>query len=238
MAAMIQKEFKLQLDNLWQMSILTFGMFAVGGVISLVMNAVLLKDGAEVVSIGWLFGLMGCLFWFFMVGMQTKAGMENAILMSRTRKSYLAAHYVVNLVYSAVMVAFAWVLGLAEKGFCALVWPGVSLQVSMTSWFTLPVALMIVIVGVILASFVGALISRFGRRAFWVLWTLWMFGFLVVPRMMGTENKNTLLGMIGQEAFRWINMLPLTAWKTLGAAGLLLCLVLTPVLLRRQAVTN
>ena len=51
----------------------------------------------------------------------------------------------------------------------------------------------------IFADFIGALLARFGKRAGWTLWGLWMFGSLVLPRMMNaSEGKDTLLTRAGQ----------------------------------------
>lgn len=234
MLKMTKNEFKLQFANLWQMALVVLGMFAAGEiVVAIIMAATSPDDGA---TLGWLFAMMGLAFWFFCVGAQIVTGLNNAISMSRTRKSYLAAHYLVNFSFSAAMVAFVWLLGQLERLGWRLLYPGLPMEFDFSKWFGLKVAMLIVMVGVVIASFLGALIARFGKKAFWALWAIWMFAFLILPRMADNmEESTTVLGMIGRTVFRFFASVPPAVWKTLGVFGLVGCLIGTVLLLRRQA---
>lgn len=236
MLAMTKKEFKLQFTNLWQMGLVTLGMFVIGEImVAIIIALTKADDGA---TLGWLFALIGLAFWYFCVGAQIVSGTDNAIAMSRSRKNYLVAHYIVNLCYSAIMVAFTYILGQVELLAFRIFWPNLPMEFDFSEWFSLKIAILIIVSGVIIAGFLGALIARFGRKAFWTLWCIWMFVFLVLPRMATySEESNTVLGLLGKVVFGFLFSIPLSVWKTVGAVSLVVCLLSTYQMLKKKAVT-
>lgn len=238
MKRMIRAELRLQFTGLWQMGLVMLFLFALGEGMMIALMA--WAEADEPATLACIFALMGYAFWFFAVGVQLVFGSNWAISMGRTRKSYLAAHYLVNILYSLVMGLGCWLLIQLEKLLLGWRYSGLPMEFDLSETFTLPVMALIAVAGVVVASFLGALISRFGKKAFWPLWAVWMFTFLVLPRMtdgMESGKPDTLLGMMGVGVFGAVAAVPLSVWQTLGCVALVGCLVGTVALMMKKTVT-
>lgn len=235
----IKQQFKLQWDNLWQFALIMLGMFVVGFIIVSVLVATGVADTTA--TLASLFAVLGLGFWFFGVGAQMSIGLNNGITMSRTRKGYLAAHYVVSLVYTVAQCALMLLLFQLDRLMLRTLFSHLELDMDFSVFFGWKVLLLVVVAGVVVASFLGALLARYGKTAFWVLWAIWMFTFLVLPRASeaAAESGNaTILGMIAIRVVEFFTSIPLSTWKFLGGIGLVVCLISNFLLVRKTAVTN
>lgn len=235
----IKQQFKLQWDNLWQFALIMLGMFVVGFIIVSVLVATGVADTTA--TLASLFAVLGLGFWFFGVGAQMSIGLNNGITMSRTRKGYLAAHYVVSLVYTVAQCALMLLLFQLDRLMLRTFFSHLELDVDFSVFFGWKVLLLVVVAGVVVASFLGALLARYGKTAFWVLWAIWMFTFLVLPRASeaAAESGNaTILGMIAIRVVEFFTSIPLSTWKVLGGVGLVVCLISNFLLVRKTAVSN
>lgn len=235
----IKQQFKLQWDNLWQFALIMVGMFVVGFLIVSVLVAVGIAD--TTVTLASLFAVLGLAFWFFGVGAQMSLGLTHGIIMSRTRKSFLVAHYVVNLVYTVLQCALMFVLFQLDRILLKTFFSQLELEVDFSIYFGFKLLLIVIVSGVIVASFLGAMLTRYGKTAFWVLWSIWMFVFLVLPRASEAAAESgdaTILGMIAIRVVEFFTSIPLSSWKVIGAVALVGCLIGNFLMVRKQAVTN
>ncbi len=219
----IKKEWKVQCPALAQELMIVLGAFLVGKLLGLFLTVV--TDMPQEFPLGSVFGIIGLAVVLFCVGGQFVLGLNNAILMSRTRKGFLLGHYVVSILSLLLCALLALVLFVLE------VWllPGMGeagrqqVQQVLAVVLNPALAAAFLLGGVVLANFVGALLARFGKKAFWVLWALWMFCFLVLPRMMeASEGKDSILTRAGRALAGLFTGFSLTAWGVLG----LVCTVL------------
>lgn len=235
----IKQQFKLQWDNLWQFALIILGMYLLGFVLVAILIATGVADTAA--TLASLFAMLGLAFWFFGVGAQMSIGLTNAIIMSRTRKRYIFSHYAVNLVYTVAQCALVLLLCRLDRFLMGSLYSHLELEVDFAEFIGFKILVPVVIGGVIVASFLGALLTRYGKKAFWVLWSVWMFTFLVLPRASeaAAESGNaTILGMVALRVVSFVTAIPLSTWQWIGGAALLVCFAGSFLLVRKQAVTN
>ncbi len=193
----IRREWSAQWRNLPPQLGFVAGGFVLGRLFA--MGVGLMAEG-EWLPFGVLFAGFGLLAVFFSVAMQFVIGLHHAILMSRTRIGFMIGNYLMGmlvlLLCFVLMVALGWLEFAGAKN-AAPELLAVYRQAAKVLLHPLFLAAFPV-VGVILADFIGALIARFGKRAVWTMWGLWMFGSVVLPRMMeASSGKDTLLTRAG-----------------------------------------
>jgi len=85
-------------------------------------------------------------------------------------------------------------------------------------------------------------LAKYGMKAFWILWAIWMFGCIVLPKMVGRmignsyEHDNSALGEIERRLVSTFGSISTVSWYAIGGAILLLMLVTTINLTRKQGV--
>lgn len=160
-------------------------------------------DDNSYAPLSMLFAQIGAAIALFAMMDRFNGGFDTAVKMGETRRSYLWAAFFTTALELAVMIGFLWLLRLIETGFQNLFFPGVTVEVDTTVWLQdVKLVLGIVIFVIGLLSLFGALLHRYGRKAFWGMWVLWMFAFIVGPRIMDAveEGNDSVFGHIG----RWL----------------------------------
>lgn len=114
-----------------------------------------------------------------------------AISMGKTRKYFVPARYleqVLNiLVMLAVVMLINWLEGLVYPAIC----PQAVCEFDIDSLLHNAGALIGIIFGApVLVLLFGALLMRFSAQFFWVFWALWMVLFVGGPRIMSAVNEN------------------------------------------------
>jgi len=108
-----------------------------------------------------------------------------AISMGKTRKYFLPAKYL-NLVVNVFVLEIVVVLvSRLEHILYQAIYPGAVCELGVdkfTGNFGLLAVLAVCVPVVIL--FLGAMLMRFTAKFFWVIWALWMFGCMGVPRLI------------------------------------------------------
>ena len=153
----IKKEWKVQCPALAQELMIVLGAFLVGKLLGFFLTVV--TDMPQEFPLGSVFGIIGLAVVLFCVGGQFVLGLNNAILMSRTRKGFLLGHYVVSTLSLLLCALLALVLFVLE------VWliPGMGeagrqqVQQVLAVVLNPALAAAFLLGGVVLANFVGAL---------------------------------------------------------------------------------
>ena len=93
--------------------------------------------------------------------------------------------------------------------------------------------------GPMIGGFSGSLVMRFGQKAFWAVWAVWMLLCIGTPRIIDAakDAPQSLFGMIGKGVLQILNVLPVDGWIIAGTAASLLCCIGSWLMLRRQQVT-
>ena len=228
----IINEWKIQKYVLLQELMILFGAFLLGELLWTILSATVTK-GEAWVPMGAIFLIIGLAVVLFCVGGQFTLGFGNAVTMSRTRKQFLLGHYVVSMVCLTACVLVALLL-------CVLdVTVGTRLlgsdPVDLSFLYQPLYYVAFVVCGTVLANFFGALIFRFGRTAFWVLWAIWMFCSLVLPRMAKNAGESeTLLTLAGRYFMNFFTGLSLAGWSVVGLLATLAAFCATLLLMHNQ----
>ena len=139
-----------------------------------------------------------------------------ALSMGRTRKSFMASYALRTLLWLAagyllVLVLYRVELAVGSVLFAA--WPLEGDPTFLMDWKFIAVLLLSV---VIVAMFIGALYSSFGKKALVPLWFLWMASALTGPTLIDAEEDNPVV--TGLRTL--IQAVPDWGWIALGAAVL------------------
>lgn len=92
----------------------------------------------------------------------------------------------------------------------------------------------------ILGIFCSILIMHFGKKAFWVLWVIWMFACVGLPQISeaAEEAPNSLLGRIGIGAAKLFMGIPVQVLIGTLTGICVLCLILSWIYIRKQEVRS
>lgn len=235
----IKKQFYVQ----WKDWIWFFGLVLGGYVIGMILHYVLTVTDSTATSyfpLGTIMGMaMAGVYLFVMVLVQIRIYFNLEVSMGCTRAGFLVSFYLVNAAGTLLGAGFLTVLEAAENALDGLLYPGLEREVDLLPYLLkwgVPAAVAVPM----LAGFMGALLIRYGRKAFWVLWGLWMFGALVLPRILeaASEAPETLYGRVGGWIAREFGAVSTNVWIAAGAVGSLLCLAGSWMLIRKQQVVS
>lgn len=161
------------------------------------------------------------------------------ISMCCTRNNFFLSYLIVNLLNDLLGVLLVLALGKAEEMLYALIHPQMIMDKEIDFLYYIgkygvPAAIILSVVGI----FCGIMLLRFGQKAFWVLWAIWMLACLGGPRIHDavTEAPNSLLGRLGMTMFRFICMVPGKVWAVLGVILCAVCLLISYLIVRKQQV--
>ncbi|MEG1932839.1 MAG: hypothetical protein RR075_06990, partial [Pygmaiobacter sp.] len=149
--------------------------------------------------------------------------------------------YAVNLLYSVAHCLLLVLLYRLDLLSHTLFYADLMVELDVGKFFTLPIMASVCIAGLVAASFFSALVVRFGHKVLGVLWALWMFVFLVLPRASAAAQESdgtTLIGRCALWVIERLRAIPIGMWQPLAAACVVLCIVLSVLLMRRYAVKN
>ena len=222
----IKKELRLQGRAFPQFWGIILGAFILGRLISLGINwFVLAPDDREEIPLGMALMLVGLVIVLFCIGAGFVTGLNNAIVMSRTRRGFFIGHFAAGLLQMLASLLLVWILCQLE-----LRLPGMDpelLPLIMTV-FRPGIVAAIVLGGVVTANFAGAAVARYGKTAGWLLWAVWMFCCLVLPRMLAPSGRgDSLLSRAGSALSRLLGQVPLPTWGAVGAAAVALMFAAT-----------
>lgn len=181
---------------------------------------------------------------FFVIFTTITAGMSVGIYfnveisLGNTRKKFFWTYYIYYVVYFLIGAVEILVLNIMENHVLTILYPGLENEINFVPYlikFGVPAA----IVFPILSMLFGLAIVKFGTKAFCVLWVIWMFGCLGVPRIIEAVDytPNSMFGRIGTWAGKVIMSVPVGVWIGLGAVGFVACLAGSWAIARKQQVT-
>lgn len=122
------------------------------------------------------------------------------VSMGCTRLRFFVSYYVVSFVFSACYIGIILLLNIAERVLEKRLYPNLSCEIDFLPYLLkggIPAAAAVCLV----SGFCGVLILRYGRKAFWVLWAVWMICTIGLPRIHEAmeEAPNSLFGWIGNK---------------------------------------
>lgn len=231
------KVIKKQIQVLWRDWLWEFAGVLILWLIGFgILHLIMLEDAESWLALGTLMAIMIEAMIALLTGVISMGICFNLqVSMGCTRKRFYVSYYLANVVKDLLIVLLLLLLCAAETQLCKVIYPGTASKLDLFPWLLklgAPAALAVPAVGILC----GALLLRFGRKGYWVLWFLWMFAFLGVPRIMDAPD-GTFFGELAGGISRVAQAVPEGGWILAGAAGILLCIAVSWGMLRRQQVT-
>lgn len=239
MAAAIKKQFRIQWRDWIVMSLIIIGASMFGVVLFAVIGAF----DAETVSyfplgtvMGGITALMFCMIWMI-TNLNLSFNIE--VSMGCTRKHFFVSYYITSFTMTFISIAIVILVNLAERTVYPQIYTHLEEEIDFLPYllkWSIPAAAAVPVFGGIF----GALMMKFGRTAFWILWALWMVLCLGFPNIHDAieESPNSMLGKIGIAAADVFGSVPVSVWIILGAAAAAASLVGSWMIVRRQQVTS
>lgn len=217
--------------------------FTVGGCLfgSILLFIITKTSGEEETyfQLGTLFGcFITCMYSFIVTAFGMVNGFNLEVSLGCTRKHFFVSFYLINVLANLVAVGMLLAMCQAEAAFSRVCYPTLVNEVELFPylWKAGPlIAVLLPMAGM----FVSALHMRFGRIASWVLWFLWMFGFLAVPKFIDAAGSapRTYMGMVGNICLQIAHLLSVRQWIGVGVVVSLVCFVSAYSMVKRQQVT-
>lgn len=120
-----------------------------------------------------------------------------AISLGATRKSFVSGYVLFNLLEIAVLEVEIILFGMFEKFMLKTAFPQASMEIDLTTLFTWKYLLGAMVVFTVLEMLLGAVILRYGVKAFWVLWAIWMIVCLAPMNIAKNEKLSGELAKLG-----------------------------------------
>lgn len=233
----IKKQMKVSIAD-WGLGLaFTAGCVVFGLIFIWIMKAAGPVESEDEALITMAFGIFGAgIFIILYMGFTLLMNFNLQVGMGCTRKDFIVSYYVTGALGSLVLVLFVAVTAAAEQMVYTRIY-GAEAVVDMVSAILkwgIPAALALPAV----SSMCGALVLRFGKAAAWILWGIWMFGCLGLPRMADkiSELPDSALGKAGTAAVSMLKNLPGSAWTILILLAGAVSLAVEVCLLLRQEV--
>ena len=158
------------------------------------------------------------------------------IPMGITRKQFLVSYYIVSFAEIAIGFLITLFLCWVDNKTNAYLYPAFSSEADILPWilkYGMPLAAGIMLAGIL----AGTIILKFGRKAGWTLWAIWMIGCFTLPRLMDAA-PHSLAYKVRTAIQHFIQLFPSFIWVGAAAAAMILCVIISWLLLRKQQVNS
>lgn len=242
------KEFIRTLKQIFQVhgsDTLTYAVIPIGGgIIGVIIVLVIMAidgTGEDYGMLGTMFAMLfGAIGLFFGGIFSVQSEFNLAISMGKTRKYFAPARYlglVLNVVLlEAVIVLFTYL----ENALYPALYPGAVCELSFSGLAENPgliVGIAIVVPALIL--FLGIMLMRFTAKFFWVLWALWMFGCMGLPRISNAmlHEPDSWAGRFGLAIVDFMEKSSKAGLVSVAVVVTIAVMVVTYWLFKKQRVT-
>lgn len=161
------------------------------------------------------------------------------ISMGSTRKGFLISFYLVGFLFELCYIGEIILLNLAERVLERQLYSDLECEIDilpyLLKWGVPAMAAIMFLCG-----FMGTLILRYGKKASWALWLIWMFCFLVLPRIHDAAEKapDSLFGRIGNAVIGTFEGMTLNVIVGIAAVLSILSFAGSWIYLRKQQVVS
>ncbi len=238
MLQLIRKQLRAQgTDVIWGPVI----MLAAGIVGMSIMFAMMKFDVAdgEWFCLGTMLGGIVAAFYGFIwisAGIGFYFNME--VAMGCSRKEFFFSYYLTGFVMNGVYAIIMAIMCIIENALGRMLYPGMENDIDLL-YYIIRGGIPAVVVLTVIGGFCGTLVLRYGKKAFWVLWAIWMVLCLGGPRISDavSDAPDSVFGKIGTAVEVLLESVSVNIWILFGAAIVLACGVADFLMLRRQQVT-
>lgn len=176
-----------------------FGSYVFGIIVMMIIRANTMEEN-ECVTLGMLIAMVALVFIHFFGIIFSFVGEFNmAISMGATRKAYVGSYALFNMAELAGLELLLFVLGKIELALMRVIYPQCEIILDVTQYFQWKYLLAVIVGMTVVELFLGAVILRFGMKAFWVVWAIWMFLTLVPAKLSENEVMAAKMHQLGEQ---------------------------------------
>lgn len=181
-----------------QFLVAAFGGYVFGIIVMMIIRANTVEK--ECVTLGMLIGMIILVFMhFFGITFSFVGEFNMALSMGATRKSFVGSYALFNMVELAGLELLLFVLGKIELALISVIYPQCEIILDVTQYFQWKYLLAVIVGMTVVELFLGAVILRFGMKAFWVVWAIWMFLTLVPVKLSENEVMAAKMHHLGEQ---------------------------------------
>lgn len=181
-----------------QFLVAAFGGYVFGIIVMMIIRANIVEK--ECVTLGMLIGMIILVFMhFFGITFSFVGEFNMALSMGATRKSFVGSYALFNMVELAGLELLLFVLGKIELALISVIYPQCEIILDVTQYFQWKYLLAVIVGMTVVELFLGAVILRFGMKAFWVVWAIWMFLTLVPVKLSENEMMAAKMHQLGEQ---------------------------------------
>lgn len=181
-----------------QFLVAAFGGYVFGIIVMMIIWANIVEK--ECVTLGMLIGMIILVFMhFFGITFSFVGEFNMALSMGATRKSFVGSYALFNMVELAGLELLLFVLGKIELALISVIYPQCEIILDVTQYFQWKYLLAVIVGMTVVELFLGAVILRFGMKAFWVVWAIWMFLTLVPAKLSENEVMAAKMHQLGEQ---------------------------------------
>ena len=176
-----------------------FGSYVFGIIVMMIIRANTMEEN-ECVTLGMLIAMAALVFMHFFGIIFSFVGEFNmAISMGATRRAYVGSYALFNMAELAGLELLLFVLGKIESALMRVIYPQCEVILDLTQYFQWTYLLAVIVGMTIVELFLGAVILRFGMKAFWAIWAIWMFVTLVPAKLIENEALAAKMHQFGMQ---------------------------------------
>lgn len=181
-----------------QFLVAAFGGYVFGIIVMMIIRANIVEK--ECVTLGMLIGMIILVFMhFFGITFSFVGEFNMALSMGATRKSFVGSYALFNMVELAGLELLLFVLGKIELALISVIYPQCEIILDVTQYFQWKYLFAVIVGMTVVELFLGAVILRFGMKAFWVVWAIWMFLTLVPVKLSENEVMAAKMHQLGEQ---------------------------------------
>lgn len=160
------------------------------------------------------------------------------ISMGAVRKEFLPSFYLVSFLENMAGVLVIMILNWLDNFTNERMFSGFANEIDFFPWI-LRYGFLVMAGVTLVGGMVGTMIMKFGRKAGWTFWALWMVGCFVLPNVHSAaeEVPGSILGKAGLALGKFLTAVPIPVWVVFSAAAAVLCVCITWEIIRKQQVT-
>lgn len=236
---MLWEVWKMGHRELVTMLAVMFGAALVGSGLT----AVIVSIDAE--SYAVMGSFMALIVWAVLTFLTAALSMEKqfglAVAMGRTRKEFLIFRWVILIVNTAIELLVIAGIHRIEKTAAMLFYRGMSCGFDAVAWlidYRIIIAALLLIPAASL--FLGMLLTKFQRKAFWGIWVVWMAGSILLPKAghIIADNPDSLPARVFMTMAAGIARLGIGGQLAAVAVISFVFLLVSAAVFRKQAVTQ
>lgn len=226
--------------------LLSAAVILIGGILGTVIFELIMRleevhsDDPTTFEMAFVCGMLCYVINFFVCSISAMGqNFNNTIGMGRTRKNFFIGYTLSCLINSFASAVALFIIYLTEQWRLHTWWSDYPCETNFSSFFAPGVLCFAIILLAILQEFIGFAILRFGKKAFWVLWAIWMLSFIGIPRIIDDvqDGKNSPLADFGRFLIDAGSKVPTVLWFVIGGVIGLVLFLISYVGFKHQQVT-